>query len=76
MDKVLNASTAASELTRRLGFDVTPRDVSRAIYDRRIDVAQFPLVSGRRIILPELLPIFEAVLRSSRDRRAGKKAVK
>lgn len=47
---VLNVSDAARELGCR------PRDISTLLYNREVDDALCPIVSGRRMIPRELLP--------------------
>jgi len=59
----LTASTAARELQRQLGWEVSPRDISLLFYSRELPDERAPVVGGRRIIDRELLPEIANALR-------------
>src|SRR4051812_32906698 len=51
---------SVSEAARRLGG--RPRDISDLLYQRRVSDERCPVVSGRRLIPLEYLPVIEAAL--------------
>lgn len=53
----LTVSEAAAKL------NVTPRAISDAIYSRRVDGTEYPIVGGRRMIPVEKLPELRALLK-------------
>jgi hypothetical protein len=55
--------TTVSELADKLG--VRPRDISDALYQRRVDVSCIPLVSGRRVIPREQIPAIRRALEAT-----------
>lgn len=59
---LLTVSGAAREIERRCNRAVRPRDISNLLYDRRIDDCLCPLIAGRRMIAPEVLPRIEELL--------------
>ncbi len=44
-------------------IQVTPRAISNALYDRKLDVSRCPIVAGRRLIPRDYLPEIAAVVR-------------
>lgn len=49
-------STAAREITRQTGCDVSPRSISLLLYRRELPDDAFPIVAGRRLIPSDRLP--------------------
>lgn len=37
-------------------LNVRPRDITRLLYDRRVSVERCPIIGGRRMIAPSMLP--------------------
>ncbi len=66
------AGDAAAEVGRRLGREVSPREVTALFYDRAVPAGLGPVVGGRRVIRPEALDAIEAVLRQ----RDGEKRIR
>lgn len=60
----------AAEVGRRLGREVTPREVTALFYDRHLPESLGPVVGGRRLIRPEAVDRIVAALR---DRGAGRR---
>jgi hypothetical protein len=56
---------SVSEAADKIG--VKPRDISGAIYDRKLDADRCPIVAGRRLIPADYIPAIEIEMR-----RAGK----
>jgi hypothetical protein len=63
MTGYLTVSEVASELERRLEVAVPPRILSDLIYQRLLPIDRCPIVGGRRLIPPDLVPAIEAKLR-------------
>ena len=59
----LTISEAAREITRDLGDEVHPRDISDLFYQRRVADELGPIVGGRRLIAPTTLPLIVDALR-------------
>ena len=50
-----------SEVAQEIGC--RPRDISDAIYSRRVDTADCPIVGGRRLIPSSMIAEFRRILR-------------
>ena len=61
--ELLSVSDVARELTDQFGQDIRPRDISRLLYDRELRDDLCPIVSGRRVIPRDYLPMIVMVLR-------------
>lgn len=61
------AGQVAEEVGRRLGREVTPREITGLFYDRVIPDALGPVVCGRRVIRSEAL---DAIMLALRERDA------
>ena len=61
--ELLSVSDVARELTGQLGREVRPRDISRLLYDRELRDDLCPIVSGRRVIPRDYLPMIVMALR-------------
>jgi hypothetical protein len=61
-----------AEIARLIGRGCRPRDVSDAIYDRRIDADVCPLIGRRRLVPVDLVPVITAVI--ERTGRLGEAA--
>lgn len=57
----MQGNLSVSEVARRL--DCRPREISDLFYQRRLCDARCPVVSGRRLIPEDYLPVIEAILR-------------
>jgi hypothetical protein len=55
---------AAAQVGRRLGREVSPREITSLLYDRRVPEHLAPVVGGRRLIHPEAVELIVAVLRA------------
>lgn len=64
MTNVLSASDAAREISRRVGEEVRPRDITLLFYDRALPDNAAPVISGRRVIPESLLSDIVAALRA------------
>ena len=64
---------AASEVGRRLGREVTPREITALLYDRRVPEHLAPVVGGRRVIRPEAVGLIAAALRERDGGRRSKR---
>ena len=53
----------ACELSRQLGTEVRPRDVSDVIYRRRVAAERCPILGGRRWIPDDMIREIERELR-------------
>lgn len=60
---------AAVEVGRQLGREVTPKEITALLYDRRVPEHLAPVVGGRRVIRPEAVELIVAALR---ERDAGR----
>ena len=72
MSNHFNVSEAARRLSRCLGAEIPPRDISDLFYKRQLRDDLCPIVGGRRLIPDDYLPtIQKALLRrqSSRNER-------
>ncbi|QDV37437.1 hypothetical protein [Tautonia plasticadhaerens] len=70
MSQYRSVSDAARELGGRLGVAIRPRDITDLYYLRRLPTEQCPVVSGRRLIPEDHLPLIAQALRD-RGRIAG-----
>ena len=64
------AGEAAAEASRRLGREVTPREITALFYDRVVSECHGPIVGGRRVIPSDGL---DAILAALRDRDAARR---
>lgn len=60
---------AAAEATRLLAREVTPREVTALLYERRVPEHLAPVVGGRRVVSPAALVLIVAALRERDDDR-------
>lgn len=60
---MLNDFLTAGAAADRIG--ATPKDVSDAIYRRRVDVSRCPVVAGRRLIPTDLLPELRKAIKAA-----------
>jgi hypothetical protein len=63
----ISVSEAARKIGHQVGRDVRPKDISELFYRRQLRDDLCPVVSGRRLIPLDYLPLIVAALR-----RAGK----
>jgi hypothetical protein len=62
----LTVSQVAQRASEALNRQILPRDVTAMLYHRRVDVDRAPIVSGRRLIDPSLVPTIVALLANPR----------
>ena len=70
MAKFFGVSGAARELKDQYGEEVNPRDITNLFYLGKLDDGRCPVVSGRRLIPDDYLPVIRRVLRKRRSARA------
>jgi hypothetical protein len=61
----LTASEAARRLSETLSREVSPREVSNVLYNRKVDTGSCPILGGRRLIPQSLLAEIARVLRQA-----------
>jgi hypothetical protein len=69
MAKFFGASGAARELKDQYGEEVSPRDITNLFYLGKLDDQRCPVVSGRRLIPDDYLPVIQKVLLERRSIR-------
>ena len=72
MNEYQTVSDIARLAEREFGVVVTPRTISDLLYQRKIDLRDCPVVAGRRLVPPSLVP---AILRALKERGWARGAV-
>ena len=75
MSQFYGVSGVARKLTREYGEEVIAREITNLFYLGRLDGRRCPVVSGRRLIPDDYVPIIRQVLRERRSSRAKAQGV-